>query len=186
MFTLFTRCGIVLSLSLIAFQIQAQDPRPARITEMREAELRKLRLRVEPLRLWEFSFGGAGSDNMNARTTLYSLSFSRHWETHPSAEIRASGHTSFSNDSSFSLLGIGAGWIPMVTDFSPILGAEFGYGYANIRDREDQSGFASGLFAGARLFRTAEAQMSIEAYYRAILAPGADAKAYGVSVGVLF
>jgi hypothetical protein len=169
-------------LALLSSFAFAQD----RVGELRTEDTDRVQRRVETLNLWELGFGGGSGDNMNLDNGLYAFNVARHWEVNPNAEMRATGFLSSSFEGAYSSLSVGGAWLPLTTDISPIVGGDFGLGYAAIDQRGGQSGFALGAFGGARLFRTARAQMSIEGYYRTLLAPGSDARVYGMTLGALF
>lgn len=176
-------------LILILFSLDASaDDSPARVGELSSRQMARVRERVEVLKLWSFSFGPAGAANMNNDHLMYELTLARHWETNENAEIRANLHTTIPSQgmASFTSFGIGGSWLLSRYDISPIVGAEFGYGYAMIPRETDKSGFSVGGHAGVRFFRTAAAQMGLEAYLKSILSGGAMPVDYGLALSVLY
>jgi hypothetical protein len=177
--------GAALLISLSLSGLEFASAQEERVGEIR-GDTSRIERRMETLNLWELGFGGGNGDHMNLDHALYAFNLAHHWETNVNSEIRATGHLSSSWEGAFSSLSVGGAYLPLPTSVSPIIGGDFGYGYSAIRDRNDQSGFALGAFGGARLFRTARAQMSIEGYYRTILVSGARPQVYGITLGALF
>jgi hypothetical protein len=164
----------------------AEDqPRVGNISNLQQQRLVE---RVEVLRLWSFAFGPAAATNMNDESLFYSFTLAHHWEVNPNAEIRANLHTTLPTKwaASFSSFGIGGSWIPLTSDISPIIGGEIGYGYAVIPALPNESGFEAGVHGGFRFFRTAAAQMAIEAYAKTIFSSAARPVDYGATLSVLY
>lgn len=158
-----------------------------KVGEISYEEQKKVITRVESLRLTSISFGPAFGSDMNNNKMFYSLHVGSHWEVSPNAELRLNADAALAskNEGNWLSASLGGAWLVFTDDFSPVIGAEFGYGYAHIDDVSDPSGFLIGGFLGVRLFRTANAQMSIEYYIQTIM-DGVDPVMNGVRIGLLF
>jgi hypothetical protein len=167
---------------VLGFSAHAQ-----KVGEISPEDQQRVKTRVESLRLTSISFGPAFGSDMNNDKMFYSLHLGSHWEvtTHAELRLNADAATASKEEGTWLSASIGGGWLILTDDFSPVIGAEFGYGYAHIDDIADPSGFLAGGFAGVRLFRTANAQMSIEYYVHAIL-DGITPVMNGVRIGILF
>jgi hypothetical protein len=158
-----------------------------KVGEITPADQKRVNTRVEALRLTSISFGpGFGSD-MNNEKMFYSLHLGSHWEVTTNAELRvnADANLASKDEGTWLSASVGGGWLILTDDFSPVIGAEFGYGYAHIDDISDPSGFMIGGFAGIRMFRTASAQMSVEYFIQAIM-DGVNPVMNGIRIGILF
>lgn len=158
-----------------------------KVGEITPEDQQRVRTRVEALKLTSISFGPAFGSDMNNDDLFYSLHLGRHWEATTHAEIRLNADAALAskNEGTWLSASIGGGWLIMTDDFSPVIGAEFGYGYAHIDDISDASGFMVGGFAGIRMFRTATAQMSVEYYIQSIL-DSVNPVMSGIRIGILF
>lgn len=158
-----------------------------KVGEISPDDQRKVVTRVEALRLTSISFGPAFGSDMNNNKMFYSLHLGSHWEVTPNAEIRinADGALASKDEGTWLSASVGGGWLIFTDDFSPVIGAEFGYGYAHIDRVSDPSGFIVGGFAGVRMFRTATAQMSVEYYIQSIM-DGVNPIMNGIRIGILF
>ncbi len=162
----------------------AQTPK---VGEISYEEQEKVRARVQTLDLTSLSFGPSWSSDMNNSDVFYSVHAGRTWEVNTHAEVRANLDAAFaSTNEGLWLSGtIGAGWLLTTDDFSPVLGAEFGYGYAHVDGFPDPSGFVLGGFAGVRFFRTSTTQMSLEGFFQTIMRYENPVMA-GLRFGILF
>ena len=158
-----------------------------RVGEITPEDQHRVATRVEALRLTSISFGPAFGSDMNNEKMFYSLHLGSHWEVTTHAEIRLNADAALASKDEGKWLSasVGGGWLIFTDDFSPVIGAEFGYGYAHIDRISDPSGFMVGGFAGVRMFRTATAQMSIEYYIQTIM-DGVNPIMNGLRIGILF
>ncbi len=158
-----------------------------RVGEITQEDQQRVATRVEALRLTSISFGPAFGSDMNNEKMFYSLHLGSHWEVTTHAEIRLNADAALASKEEGTWLSasVGGGWLIFTDDFSPVIGAEFGYGYAHIDRISDPSGFMVGGFAGVRMFRTATAQMSLEYYIQSIM-DGVNPIMNGVRIGILF
>lgn len=174
-------CVLLLSVASVA---GAQN----RVGNINRDDVDRMETRIESKDFNSFFFGPAMSTKVGDDKSLYTLSLGRHWETTPYAEIRGSFHGAFNSDGQFILAGLGASYLALTTDISPVLGAELGFGYINGKaDGETTSvgGFGGGVHAGMRFFRLSSTQMEVTAYYKTVFAkdsPGIT----GISLGVLY
>ncbi len=150
-------------------------------------EQKQVITRVESLSLTSISFGPAFANDMNNDDLFYSLHFGYHWEPSTHAEIRLNvdGALASKNEGNWLSGSLGGAWFLLTSDISPVIGAEFGYGYAHIDRVPDASGFMVGGFVGVRLFRTSNAQMSIEYAVQRIL-DSVDPTMHHIRFGILF
>ncbi|MBY0384955.1 hypothetical protein K2X05_07340 [bacterium] len=158
-----------------------------KVGEITPEDQQRVRARVQALRLTSISFGPAFGSDMNNDNMFYSLHLGSHWEVTPHAEIRLNADAALAskNEGTWLSASVGGGWLIFTDDFSPVIGVEFGYGYAHIDGVSDPSGFIAGGFLGVRMFRTASAQMSIEYYMHSIL-NGVNPVMSGIRIGILF
>lgn len=173
---------IHLLLSLFISAAHAQ-----KVGEISPEDQRHVRARVESLRMTHISFGPSFGSDMNNDKMFYSLHLGSHWEPSTNAEIRLNGDFATASEGNGTWLSgsIGGGWIPLRDNFSPVIGAEFGYGYAHIKHASDPAGFMVGGYLGVRFFRTSNAQMSIEYFLQNIM-DGVTPTMNGFRVGILF
>jgi hypothetical protein len=183
---------VVMALGGASAMANSEEHR-ARVGELTNHEQMRIDQRVQSLNLWSIAFGPASDFNMNNNHLQYALTLGHHWEVNENAEIRVTAHTTLpsqgvANWASYSSLGIGGSWLASTADVSPILGGEIGYGYASIPHLSDKSGISTGAHAGVRLFRTATAQMGIEAYAKTLLAAAGSTPPldYGATLSVLY
>ncbi|MCB9073845.1 MAG: hypothetical protein H6623_09500 [Bdellovibrionaceae bacterium] len=169
---------------LPAYREPSQEPRVGEITPEQQ---QRVHTRVQTLSLTSLSFGPSWGKDMQNRNMFYALHLGHHWEATTNAEIRLNLDAAIpSKGDGLWLAGtVGAGWLVSTENFSPVVGAEFGFGYAHITQISDPSGFVFGGFAGLRLFRTATTQMSVEGFFQALM-DGNKPVLSGVRVGVLF
>lgn len=162
----------------------AQTPKVGNISY---EDQERVRSRVQTLDLTSLAFGPSWGSDVNNSDLFYSLHVGRNWEVNPNAEVRASldGAIASTNEGLWLSGTVGAGWLMTTDDISPVLGAEFGYGYAHVDGLPDPAGFVLGGFAGVRLFRTATTQMSVEGFFQTILKYENPVMA-GLRVGILF
>lgn len=148
---------------------------------------RSVSTRIESLNSTSFSFGPSWANDTNNSNMYYAFQLGRNFEATETAEIRINLNGAFAGEGSGNWWSgmLGAGWLPLKTNISPVIGAEVGYGYAHIKDADDASGFAVGGFAGVRFFRTSTTQLSLEGFFQSILAES-DPTLSGVRVGILF
>lgn len=174
-------------LTLILSLFVSLSSHAQKVGEITPADQQRVKTRVESLRLTSLSFGPAFGSDMNNDKMFYSLHLGSHWEvtTHAELRINADAATASKDEGTWLSASVGGGWLIFTDNFSPVIGAEFGYGYAHIDGVSDPSGFLAGGFAGVRLFRTANAQMSIEYYVQAIL-DGVTPVMNGIRIGILF
>lgn len=158
-----------------------------KVGEITPEDQQRVKTRVEALRLTSISFGPAFGSDMNNDDMFYSLHLGSHWEVTTHAEIRLNADAALAskNEGTWLSASVGGGWLIFTDNFSPVIGAEFGYGYAHIDGISDPAGFIAGGFAGVRMFRTASAQMSIEYYVQSIL-DGVNPIMSGIRIGILF
>lgn len=137
--------------------------------------------------LSSFSFGPSWTSDMNNDALFYAFHLGRNWQASQQAEIRLNLDAAFaSKDEGLWLTGtLGAGWVLSEDEIAPIVGGEFGFGYAHIDGAKDPAGFVLGGFAGLRLFRNANAQMSVEGFFQTLLKNENPVLA-GLRLGVLF
>lgn len=158
-----------------------------KVGEITPEDQQRVKTRVEALRLTSISFGPAFGSDMNNDDVFYSLHLGSHWEVTTHAEIRLNADAALAskNEGTWLSGSVGGGWLIFTDDFSPVIGGEFGYGYAHIDDISDPAGFLVGAFLGVRMFRTSSAQMSIEYYFHSIL-DGVNPVMSGIRIGILF
>ncbi len=159
-----------------------------RVGEIYGDDQRRVTSRVESLSFWSFDFGPGSGSNVGNNAMFYNVSAGRHWEVNTNAEIRATGAINVASKDSGSLttLALGGSWLTSTADISPIVGAEFGYGIATASGRDTMSGFAIGAHAGARFFRTAKTQLSLEGNIKTVLISDTKPVFYGLQLGILF
>lgn len=162
----------------------AQGPR---VGEISAEDQERVRTRVNTLDMTSVSFGPAWASDVNNDDLFYALHLGRNWEVSTNAEIRLSldGALASKNEGNWLSATVGAGYLFSVEDISPVAGLEFGYGYAHADGLKDPSGFVLGGFLGARFFRTATAQMSLEGFFQTIL-HDENAMISGLRLGILF
>lgn len=178
--------GFMMSVSFA--QEDGREPsQTPRVGEIGSEDQERVRARVNTLDLTSVSFGPGWASDINNDDMFYVVHLGRNWEVNTNAEIRLSLDGAFASKNEGNWLSgtIGAGWLPSVEDISPIVGAEFGYGYAHADDISDPSGFVLGAYAGVRFFRTATAQMSLEGYVQTILEDESPMLS-GIRIGILF
>lgn len=173
-------------LSLLISSSLAQEAQP-RVGQIGIDQQDQVTSRIQSLNLYTFSFGPAWGADMNNNSSFYSIHAGKHWEVATNAEIRLSIDTAMATEGKGNWLSgtLGSAWLVTTDNISPIIGAEFGFGYSHIQHATDPSGFVLGAFAGARFFRTSNAQLSIEAFLQSIL----DEKhpiLSGLRIGILF
>lgn len=174
-----------------SFAVAQEDVRSPsqtpRVGEIGPEDQERVRARVNTLDLTSVSFGPGWASDINNDDLFYALHVGRNWEVSTKAEIRLNfdGAWASKNEGTWLSGTVGAGWLVTVEDISPVLGAEFGYGYAHADGLPDPSGFVIGGFAGVRFFRTATAQMSLEGYFQTIL-ENENPVLTGIRVGILF
>jgi hypothetical protein len=158
-----------------------------KVGEISGEEQRKVITRVQSLSLTSIAFGPAFGGDMNNNEMFYSLHLGRHWEVSTNAELRLNldGALASKNEGNWISASVGGGWMILTDDISPVIGAEFGYGYAHIDRVADPSGFMAGAFVGVRFFRTADAQMSIEYAIQTIM-DGVSPTMNHIRIGILF
>lgn len=181
---------ILMSFGLAISSAQEEVREPAqspRVGEISWEDQERVRTRVNTLDLTSVSFGPAWASDVNNDDLFYALHLGRNWEVSPNAEIRLSldGALASKNEGSWLSATVGAGYLFSVENISPIVGAEFGYGYAHADGRDDPNGFVIGGFLGMRFFRSATAQMSLEGFFQTIL-HDENAVLSGLRVGILF
>lgn len=178
--------GIMTSVSTAQEEVREPTQTP-RVGEISPYEQERVRTRVNTLDLTSVSFGPGWASDINNDDLFYVVHLGRNWEVNTNAEIRLNFDGAFASKNEGNWLSgtIGAGWIPSVEDISPVVGAEFGYGYAHADALSDPSGFVVGAFAGVRFFRTATAQMSLEGYFQTILEDESPMLS-GIRIGILF
>lgn len=160
-----------------------------RVGEINEGETRKLKKRIEALRLTSLGIGPFGSSQVESNPLNYGFSYYKHFEAGVNGEILLGATAAFSGTSSFLFGGVGGNYLFSPEDVSPVAGAEFGLGAAHYTKDSattiNESGFAAKFNGGVRFFRTSDAQMEILASYTTLFSsshPGF----YGVEVRVLF
>lgn len=178
--------SVLMSISM-AQEEQRSPTQTPRVGEITPEDQERVRTRVNTLDLTSVAFGPAWASDINNDDLFYVLHIGRNWEVSTNAEIRLNFDGAFASKNEGNWLSgtIGAGWLASVEDISPVLGAEFGYGYAHADGLTDPSGFVFGGFAGVRFFRTATAQMSLEGYFQTIL-KNENPVLSGIRIGILF
>lgn len=146
-------------------------PRSPRVGEIYPADQERVRTRVETLNLTSLAFGPSWGGDVNNSSMFYYFHAGYSWEPHVNAEIRLNldGAIAGEDEGLWISTSIGGAWLISTANFSPLIGAEAGFGYAHIDDAEDPAGFLLGGFAGIRFFRTATAQLSLEGFVQTIL-----------------
>lgn len=174
-------------------EVRSGKVRPARdggprVGEIYAEDQRKVIARVESLNLYSFSFGPGGGTNMNNEAMFYSLSFARHFEVNTNAEIRLGAATFLPSRAkgNFTSMALGASWLISTSDISPIIGAEFGYGFVSAEGRDVTGGFSAGAHAGVRFFRTAKTQLSLEVNAKTLFISGERPYVMGAALGILY
>ncbi|MGE3757272.1 MAG: hypothetical protein AB7H97_05925 [Pseudobdellovibrionaceae bacterium] len=159
-----------------------------RVGEIDYADTDQMTKRIQSKDFNSFFIGPAASDKIGDNKMLYTLSVGKHWEATPIAEIRGIFRGAFNGNGQYVSAGLGASYIPITTDISPIFGAEVGYGYANGKKDDvkvSKGGFAGGVHAGVRLFRTSSTQLEISLNYNTIFVEGNPGFG-GISLGLLY
>ncbi len=177
-----------LCMSFSFAQEEGRSPSQApRVGEITPEEQERVRTRVNTLDMTSVAFGPGWASDINNDNMFYVLHIGRNWEVSTNAEIRLNFDGAFASKNEGNWLSgtVGAGWLASVEDVSPVLGAEFGYGYAHADRMTDPSGFVLGGFAGVRFFRSATAQMSLEGYFQTFL-KNENPILTGIRLGILF
>lgn len=185
---LFLQIILALFTTMSFAQEEERTPSQApRVGEISSEDQERVRTRVNTLNLSSISFGPGWASDINNDDLFYVVHLGRNWEVSTNAEIRLNFDGAFASKNEGNWLSgtIGAGWLMSVEDISPVIGAEFGYGYAHADALPDPAGFVLGGFAGVRFFRSATAQMSLEAYFQTIL-KNDNPVLSGLRIGILF
>ena len=158
------------------YQIQEGRVKPRqgerRVGEIYEDDRDRVASRVRSLKLWSISIGPAIASGINNNNMFYAFGVDRNWDVQEQAEMRVSafGVVPSRETGSFLMASLGGSYFFSRNDISPVIGADLGFGTAVGTDVKRASGFAGGLRAGLRFFRTSETQISIEGYYRTVFA----------------
>ena len=102
-------------------------------------------------------------------------------------QLRLNG--SFAEDGSVhaSVISMGAAYLPLTGDITPVFGANFGFGYASGKQIKLSGGFSGSAQVGVRFFRTAQNQMELSGRYESVF-KGNDLgfpAIYGIQLAVL-
>ena len=131
-------------------------------------EMDQISTRRHSLNLSSIAFGPAQPINLGTSDMMYSLSLSGHREVteHAEVRIRWGGEFSESGSAYGSSATLGAAFFPLRGNLTPIVGAEFGFGFFGGRNvNKITSGFIGSAIFGVRLFRTSDTQMEAVGRY---------------------
>src|SRR5690606_28086938 len=100
---------------------------------------------------------------------IYTGSVYRHWETSAQGEFRVGVNAAAGSDERFINFSAGGNYLFSPGSWTPMIGAEAGFGrsrvYVNNREFESQSGLTYAVQGGARFFRLSDTQMEVLAQY---------------------
>lgn len=164
------------------------------VGNIQDDQIHQIERRQKSLSFTGLGFGPFGSSNVGNSKILYGLSVGHHWEVMTTGEIVLEATGAFNGDGFLLNPALGFNYMPMVTEFSPIIGGEFGYGAAYGKDTSDgapvdsktsRGGFSLQANLGLRMFRLASTQMEVMGTYTVILS-SPSFSIYGVQLRVLF
>ena len=169
-------------------KVKPPSKNPPRVGELNDDDLTKVVRRVETLHLWSFALGPGNASNMSNPNMFYTFGMTRHMEVSPHGELRFGGFTNLPSKGkgNLSIIELGGSWFPSTLDISPVLGGTFGMGSILTEDRDLTGGFSMGVHAGMRFFRTAKAQMSLEAALKTLFVSGDKPLMMAIQLGILY
>ena len=160
------------------------------VGKIKESEVHQLSRRRESLNLWGLSFGPYSVRNMETDELVYAFALTNHREVSERAEIRfrlGAGISEKANAHSASMT-IGGAFMPFTGDVTPVMGGEFGFGYAAGKKVDTAAGFAGAGILGLRFFRTSTTHMELTGRYETYAKSNDVGKpaTYGVQLAILF
>lgn len=161
---------------------------PDTVGGVRPSEVNTLQRRHAAKHFTAAGFGPAGFGNIDDERLAYDAYLGRFWEVNPHSAIKATGEvTTDLGKSNLFDFNLGANLYALPTDVSPYLGGSMGLAYG--RGEGDHTfGFNLGASLGALLFRTASAEMNLEANAQILLSQLTNdyPTVYTARLGVLF
>lgn len=166
-------------------RVKPREGKP-RVGEIYPGDVGRVKTRVESHRFWSFNFGPFATGSLGSKGVMYGGSIARHYEVSTKADLRFKVNAAIGDHSgSLTTFGIGASFMPSIEEISPVFGGEFGAGYATGDDISNGGGFAGGVFAGVRFFRTSDVQMEVLASWLAVFTKKTPS-VYGLTIGILY
>ena len=180
---------LLLSVLLIMIGSNALANR-LKVGQIPASRVSELESRRHALRLWGISFGPYATRDLDSDAMVYALAITRHREVTEQGEIRMRFGGGIAEDGSAHTVSatMGAAYLPMLGDITPMLGAEFGFGHDGGKNVKGAEGFVGAALAGVRFFRTANSHMEIAARYESMIRrqDGRRPATFGAQLGVLF
>jgi hypothetical protein len=132
-----------------------------------ESEVDDLTTRRQAKRFWIFGIGPGVGANLGSNELLYGISLGHDWEVWEYGDIRLKGDFSISDNGTpyFTSITLGPGIFFLKGPLSPVIGVNFGVGFADGDSTDFQFGFAGGGYLGLRMFRTSDTQLELSAGY---------------------
>lgn len=158
------------------------------VGDITDEETTQIVRRRESLSLTEIGFGPAWTSNMKRDGMCYMGTLGHHWDVAEQAELKIDGWLGLKGGEIYTSAGLGGSYFFSRGNFAPLLGADFGFGYANGSNVKSIFGFAVSGTAGVRLFRTSTTQLELNFKYGTILKANqaGDPALYGFTIALLY
>ena len=160
-----------------------------KVGQINEGETTKIEKRIKSLRLTSLGLGPYGSAQVDGHPMNYGFSYYKHFEAGVHGEILVGTTMAFSGHSSFGIFGVGGNYFFSDEELSPLVGGEFGYGFARYdktaSESKSEAGFAGRIEGGLRIFRTSDAQLEFLASYTTVFSSSTPGF-YGLEVRILY
>jgi len=155
----------------------------AEVGNIGDSEISAVERRVITKNFEVVGFGPSLLQNMGQDGVAYHLLAGFQREATPDAAIRAQANTDFVPGHAWEAdATLGMAYFFSRGDFSPLVSAAFGWGFAD--GRGWSNGFSLAATAGMEMFRTATTQLSLEAGPRIVLDRGPDGMPVAWSLGL--
>ncbi len=158
------------------------------VGDIKDSEIDRIDRRVKSHQFTSVGFGPFGSSKSNDGGVMYGLSYGKTWEANETGEIRVDSQLAANGKNQYVNFGLGYGYLASTGDFSPVLGAQLGGGYAHYKsgdETKNAGGFSGGVYAGMRFLRTADTQLELLGSYNAIFAQDTPGF-YGLQLRILY
>lgn len=154
--------------NLIRKMLGKSEMATRKVGKITSEEQGMLKKRREALNLRYAALGVGKFGNLNNDQAAYFFRYGYFWDTHEHFAIKMLGDISFSLSgvsTTYLAAGLGLNYYFVTSDFTPYVGADFGYATADSLSVDNASGVGLGLSAGFIVFRTSSAQLGLEARY---------------------
>ncbi len=172
-----------LSLALFGLCLATHSVGAAEVGNIGDSEISAVERRVITKNFMEVGFGPSMLQNMGESGVGYHLLAGFQREATPDAAIRAQANTDFVPGHAWEGdATLGMAYFFSRGDFSPLVSAGFGWGFAD--GKGWSNGFSLAGTVGMQMFRTATTQLSLEAGPRIVLDNGRDGMPVAWSLGL--